>query len=792
MKNKKQVDGFECAGLKCSREEANVFLHNGRSEAVQSDFRSRVKERFPFEKARILHQVNSIIADIKRCNPVVLLMHCRIRFIGGMGISKQTGVWEECEECKARALEYIQNIIVTHKCEWSTNDDPWEMRQRCEKVIEATENLYMEILGFSLYYYHIAEQITDDRGLQNFIFGSQMMYLVRGKRDVHFNERYFSLLFKYHEDAFQQMFHLPARQVLEGVLKLIRVLCNEKLSLFAVHQLEVAKFLSLGDQSGAGWEEAKKAHEVFWTQAEDIECFNVRKITGWTDELLESLALPLGTIDETITHDYQFWPFDDFVIKDRPFLKIGSEYYCFDHYNFSDNIYRSLFKIFKENDTKDLWKSGQKSASEGAVCEVFSRLLPGCKQLKNVRYFLRGDKGRPQELDLVVLCSGMLIIVEAKGIWLRHASPIVDLKATREFYKNGLAKAGEQSRRFQTHLEEMGGIEFFDEHNQLVFASNRNDLGVLCRMCVTIDNANDITASTAKLSEVGVDAEGLICIALDDLLIYERFFISPMVFMAYLRQRHKATFMMNLSASDELDHLGIFINNPNYCNYVQEQAKGSNSKDIHILIDDNRRELDDFFTSLSDPSVKSPSLYMPKPIADILEWIWHGAIANKCELAVFLVCLDKNRKDWMVAIVEEELEAQRQRKKQHLRACPGDPKVAADGFCVCINTQWGERINSQEIRWRIKSMMVKCNEAQRKLLRLEYDPSGALVDASITTVTMADVEDIPLETVDAAIATINSRVVKRYMESHSVIGRNDPCPCQSGKKYKKCCGRVVV
>ncbi|HHX50949.1 MAG TPA: hypothetical protein GX711_05890, partial [Clostridia bacterium] len=23
------------------------------------------------------------------------------------------------------------------------------------------------------------------------------------------------------------------------------------------------------------------------------------------------------------------------------------------------------------------------------------------------------------------------------------------------------------------------------------------------------------------------------------------------------------------------------------------------------------------------------------------------------------------------------------------------------------------------------------------------------------------------------------------------VGRNDPCPCGSGKKYKKCCGRSV-
>ena len=28
-----------------------------------------------------------------------------------------------------------------------------------------------------------------------------------------------------------------------------------------------------------------------------------------------------------------------------------------------------------------------------------------------------------------------------------------------------------------------------------------------------------------------------------------------------------------------------------------------------------------------------------------------------------------------------------------------------------------------------------------------------------------------------------------YKRSHHKIGRNEPCPCGSGKKYKKCCGR---
>ena len=40
------------------------------------------------------------------------------------------------------------------------------------------------------------------------------------------------------------------------------------------------------------------------------------------------------------------------------------------------------------------------------------------------------------------------------------------------------------------------------------------------------------------------------------------------------------------------------------------------------------------------------------------------------------------------------------------------------------------------------------------------------------------------EAADAAQAS-----ARRAAASTPKIGRNDPCPCGSGKKYKKCCGR---
>ena len=39
--------------------------------------------------------------------------------------------------------------------------------------------------------------------------------------------------------------------------------------------------------------------------------------------------------------------------------------------------------------------------------------------------------------------------------------------------------------------------------------------------------------------------------------------------------------------------------------------------------------------------------------------------------------------------------------------------------------------------------------------------------------------------------TINSKIETRIKENAKVVGRNDLCPCGSGKKYKKCCGADI-
>ena len=46
----------------------------------------------------------------------------------------------------------------------------------------------------------------------------------------------------------------------------------------------------------------------------------------------------------------------------------------------------------------------------------------------------------------------------------------------------------------------------------------------------------------------------------------------------------------------------------------------------------------------------------------------------------------------------------------------------------------------------------------------------------------------------ASVASVGGEAVKKrpvVKKAAEKIGRNDPCPCGSGKKYKKCCGANI-
>jgi preprotein translocase subunit SecA len=69
-------------------------------------------------------------------------------------------------------------------------------------------------------------------------------------------------------------------------------------------------------------------------------------------------------------------------------------------------------------------------------------------------------------------------------------------------------------------------------------------------------------------------------------------------------------------------------------------------------------------------------------------------------------------------------------------------------------------------------------EAKRTEKRIEQSSSGG-VTTTIRGPKETSVHD----------RMMSSAGKQHTIKSNSKVGRNDPCPCGSGKKYKKCCGR---
>ena len=72
-----------------------------------------------------------------------------------------------------------------------------------------------------------------------------------------------------------------------------------------------------------------------------------------------------------------------------------------------------------------------------------------------------------------------------------------------------------------------------------------------------------------------------------------------------------------------------------------------------------------------------------------------------------------------------------------------------------------------------------------------YDMFNQMIEEiqsdTVRLVYRARVMEKPEERTDMVENKYNDEQVKEPIKSNK-IGRNDPCPCGSGKKYKKCCG----
>ena len=322
----------------------------------------------------------------------------------------------------------------------------------------------------------------------------------------------------------------------------------------------------------------------------------------------------------------------------------------------------------------------------------------------------------------------------------------------------------------------------YNEHHQRVDEIRFSDFRHVTICAVTLDPFTEIAAQVQHLRKIGlnVGVEPVWSISVDDLLVYADVFENPLLFLHFVEQRTLAFQSEELKIDDELDHFGLYLQYNHYARHAEEIHRASGAE-LGFL--GYRSDLDRFFAArLRDSNIPSPLTQdIPVRIREIVEVLSRTAISGRAQIAAFLLDLDGTWRSRIATEIEEELGRQAISKRSRPFSMHGRMNLT-----VVCNTPDLTEFDEAEVLDHGRTVAVLNGDEDRLVLILNYTYTKELKEVTWNWVNVAGIAERQLARLkDKADDLRRSRVASARSERK--IGRNEQCPCGSGKKYKRCC-----
>lgn len=517
-----------------------------------------------------------------------------------------------------------------------------------------------------------------------------------------------------------------------------------------------------------------------------MDLFELQKVTQLPLEFLEDFSWSPGQDTEFFSEGkFPGWPLRVWPTFKRPFLKVQGRYYCFDATSLFDHFFRQLEKrVFACGaQAKQQWLVNRKSISEALPFEYLRRLLPGCLCITEAYYWTNeGGTNKRFESDGIVVFDDHLIIVEVKAGAFTYTSPATDVDAHVQSLRALVAEPSSQGNRFLRYLRSADEVAVFDaqrnETARLRLAKFRHV--TLC--AVTLDRFTEIAAQVQRIPAIGVPlgSETVWSLSVDDLRVYADLFASPLEFLHYVEQRKFAGASDLLELDDELDHLGLYLQHNHYAAHAAQLASSTGSA---VRFHGYRSDIDRFVSEalVTGEAGPAPRQRMPTAMAQLLQVLASGSKPDRSRLASYLLDLDGELRDRLFEVVKTQAASD---PAQAIRpfSTHGDVRLS----CVVRNGQAAEP-DLSSLRRYVRSLMLLNHEADRVLLILRCGAGGEVEDVDWEFLARADIEPSDVPALQAEAEKLRQRRMERALTAGKRPGRNDACPCGSGRKYKKCC-----
>ncbi len=781
-----KVDDYFNNGIyEIARFGKHISMRNILSDDDRVQMHNCYAENYLNKKNEIDALVQIIKEKISLCSPLDLLNFSNsMNFIIHINRLSEFEYSSE-ENAIGRATEYIQSVLVSSENNYiPSSEDPSTI---FNEILAEIEKLYSKLVYF--YHYWSADLIQTnpniDRQLLTFIVESQMLFLVRGDRYQFLELEYLRNLLPPHNNILMNLFDMNAEDIINGLEKLQYSLSQGKAD--AVNNMidEYDTFINMIESGGDEQEYIKQSHEQVSPIIERMlgtALNDVIAVTDWKKKLVDALTLELNKDMAFFTNEnFAGWPVLDLPVHKKPFIKIDNTSYCFDYYGLFDNIYRILQKAIKElkPEYSDTWAQLQQVASETMVENILKRILPGCSTYRDNYYPKNKSLKECAENDIIVLYDNTLLIVEVKAGSYTYTPPILDYPSHIKSLKTLVEKADHQCDRILSYMKSEDEVTIYDREKKPKTNIKLSDYKYIYTFSITVDNFNESAAKAEKLSFLNLKNNS-ISLSTDDLMLYAEYFESPLYFLHFLKQRKLATLTPNIAVNDELDHLGMYINNNMYSLQANDFGEGAN-----ILWFGFREELDKYFCCLYHPSLKleKPKQDIPKMINKIVDFLDVNKKANRSYLSNFLLDMSTDSRKEFSEFLNKALI--RQKETGHMSPIISFGEVR---YCVFMHQPSIKQLCCNEKSDYIYSTILTNDEKDRLWINLFFDSNDNLEDINFYICKYEDVSSERERLLELGKHYAESRINSYLRQTgRKKIEPNETCPCGSGKKYKKCC-----
>jgi hypothetical protein len=753
---------------------------------------ARVKaHQEPFRK-EITDEIQELIKIMRQCNPLELLSVLAFKNV----FANPETYTESTHKGKESYVEYALSLAL------SISDPKLEINAS-EEAIDRTQELIAKIFNDVGWFFATERLQEGDETESEVRYQSMMRYLmVRGDA---YPEHYLDLvrgLFASHDSFFQTNYGFLTNDVIEWIEQIEAQLTDSLFSQLAffsklrethkiyqafVDEKAIDSFDSLEQcieefDSLPSVQSKKKELDELHSQISPL--FHVKPNDQLRKEFLELVSVRFGDNEEFGSFAKSpAWPTNDSIVNRRSIISLNDAHYCFAPQILYRNLIQLLGDLIREKDEKYFQQTFQKARARYLVHQTaryLAALLPGASVFQELFYqFQDNEKTKRAETDLLVVYDTNLLIVECKAGSLTTPSKRGALSRLKRDLSELVDKAYDQALRTKTYIETADEPRFeYENGSEALMLKERKQFGNVYLLDVTLDSLAHLSSQLGNLKKLNLikGKEWPWSVSLPDLRVIAELVESPSEFLVYLKRRIRANDYPQLRLCDELDFFMYYLKDGLYFEDGRLGREGSFG--LHAYTERLDRWYD--FQAGRVSSGEKPRLEIPEDYKTLIKGIEATQKPGFSDVTTTLL-------DFDVEAMEVILENIRQGRAISLRdGRDHDLTLEFENSCLGLTILVSTDQRSPSIaRATGYSLMRKYQLKYARWILLIADVSDETNNYDFRYFSAPWRHDAQKE---EEVERYRQRKLEQYFAQFGKPGRNDPCPCNSTLKYKKCCG----